>query len=144
MASLQTGFSVPLISTYSPPRSLPMQILFESFFVSRDVLVDFSVTLLRNMGVCLLRKQKLERFERIIRKKNNKKLRLTCLLQSCFELCATLQVTTCPRQSLHSTLWYNTDTVYSAKWQIHTLNSSWLQFTRDQESVDLTSRFPNG
>ena len=112
MVSLQTSFSVTLISTYSPPRSLPTQIIFESFF-SSDVLADISVTLLRNMGVCcLLRKQKLERFQRIIRK-NNKELRLACLLQSCFELCATLQVTTCPRQSLHSTLRYNTDTVFS-------------------------------
>ena len=118
MASLQTSFSVPLISTYSPPRSLPIQIIFKSFFVSsdvfRDVLADISVTLLRNIDVCFLRKQKLERFKRIIRKNNNKELRITCLLQSCSELCATLQVTTCPRQSLHSTLRYTTDTVFCA------------------------------
>ena len=60
MASLQMGFSVPLISTFSPPRSLPMQIIFESSFVSSDVLVDIFVTLLRNMDVCLLRKQNLK------------------------------------------------------------------------------------
>lgn len=113
MVSLQTSFSVTLISTYSPPRSLPTQIIFGSFF-SSDVLADISVTLLRNMGVCcLLRKRILVRFQRIIRKTNNKELRLTSLLHSCFELCATLQVTTCSRQSLHSTLGYNTDTVFS-------------------------------
>ena len=71
MASLQMGFSVPLISTYSPPRSLPMQIIVESSFVSSDVLVDIFVTLLRNMDVCLLRKQKLEKFERILVRKTN-------------------------------------------------------------------------
>ena len=114
MASLQTSFSLPLISTYSPPRSLPIQIIFKFFFLSSDVLADISVTLLRNMDVCFLRKQKLERFKRIIRKNNNKELRITCLLQSCFELCATLQVTTCPRKSLHSTLRYTTDTVFCA------------------------------
>ena len=51
-----------------------MRIIFESFFVSSDVLADISVTNLRNMGLRMLRKQTLLRFERIIWK-NNKEVR---------------------------------------------------------------------
>ena len=57
--------------------NLPMQIIFESFLVSSDVLADILVTSLRNMGVRMLGKQKLVRFERIIWKNNNKEVRLT-------------------------------------------------------------------
>ena len=56
--------------------------IFESFFVSSKVLADISVTPLRNMGVRMLRKQKIFRLERIIWNNNNKEVRLTCQFSS--------------------------------------------------------------